>query len=193
MEADMKKSIPVFVIIFTLGAGLLFGQSADNPGIKTIINHFGARNYSSGTVTKAELDLIIQAGLRAPSAGNRQPWHFTVVQNPALVKKTLSQASDGNTLIVVSCAGDNKTNASIVLDCALAVESIYLAAQALGLGSRIYTNPIDNINSSLKAELGLPPDFSAVAVIRIGRLPDGVDTLSSASPRASTQEKVTYK
>ena len=192
-EIIMKGKILFFVLIVVFCAATIPAQSADNPALKTIINNFGARNYSAGTVTKAELDLILQAGLRAPSASNRQPWHFTVVQNQALVKKIISQATDGNMLIVVSGAGDNKTNASLVLDCALAVESIYLAAQALGLGSRIYTGPIDNLNNTLKAELGLPAGHNAVAVIRIGRLPAGVDALSSASPRANAGEKVTYK
>jgi len=189
----MKKTILFSMVLLGIGMVLLSAQTADNPGLKPIINNFGARTYAAGAVTKAELDLIIQAGIRAPSASNRQPWFFTVVQNQELAKQIIPQTTDGNILIVISMTGDNKTNGSVVLDCSLAAQSMYLAAQALGLGSRLYTGPIDNINSRFKAELGIPNDRNAVIVIRIGRLPAGVDAVSSASPRNSADKIVTYK
>ena len=189
----MNKTFLFFCVILVLGASLLPAQSADNPALKPIINNFGARNYAAGAVTKAELDLIIQAGIRAPSAANKQPWFFTVVQNQALAKQIVSQVTDGNVLIVISAAGDGKTNGAVILDCALAAQSIYLAAQALGLGSRIYTGPVDTLNSRYKADLGIPADRSAVVIVRIGRLPAGVDAVSSASPRNDAGSMVTYK
>ena len=189
----MKKSMLFFGFVLVLAASFLQAQNMSNQGLEPIINHFGVRNYSTGQVTKAELDTIIHAGLRAPSAGNRQPWHFTVVQDEALAKLVLSQTTEGNVLIVISGAGDGRTNGPVILDCALATQSIYLAAQALGLGSRIYTNPIENINTRLKEQLELPENFSAVAVVRIGRLQEGVDAVSSASPRNSADQKVTFK
>jgi nitroreductase len=82
----------------------------------------------------------------------------------------VAQSVEGNVIIVISAAGDGKTNNVQILDCALAVQSIYLAAQALGYGSRIYTGPMDNINRNLKAELGLPNGHNAIALVRIGRI-----------------------
>jgi nitroreductase len=135
----------------------------------------------------------VQAGINAPSAVNRQPWHFTVVQNLPLAKKLVSNLVDGNVLIVVSAQGDGKTNSVQILDCALAVQSIYLAAQALGYGSRIYTGPMDNLNKTLKPELGLPSGHSAVALIRVGKVQGTVDVLSAASSRKKATDLVTYK
>ncbi|MDR2701249.1 MAG: nitroreductase family protein [Spirochaetaceae bacterium] len=189
----MKKFTVFFGVFLVFCVFFLSAQNRNDPAISTILNHFAARNYSSATVTKAELDLIIQAGIRAPSARNGQPWHFTVVQNQALAKKIIPQVTDGSILIVVSAAGDGKTNGAVILDCGLAVQSMYLAAQALGLGSRIYTGPIDTINKDFKKDLGLPDNVSAIAVIRIGRLPANVDAVSSASPRNSADKIVTYK
>ena len=189
----MHKSVLLFSLIFILTTVFLPAQTPDNPALKTIINHFGARNYAPESITKAELDIILQAGIRSPSASNRQPWHFTVVQDQSLARRILSQTSEGNVLIIVSAAGDGQTNGSVILDCALAVQSMYLAAQALGLGSRIYTNPMNNINNNFKNELGFPRDHNAIAVIRIGRLPAGVDAVSSASPRNNVEQKVTYR
>jgi len=158
-----------------------------------IINHYAARNFIAGAIPATDLDRIIQAGVRAPSARNLQPWHFTVVQNQNLAKKMVSDIVDGNVLIIVSASGDGKTNGVQILDCALAVESVYLAAQALGYGSRIYTGPMDNLNKNLKSELGLPSGYSAVALVRVGKVQGGVDAVSAASNRKKAEEVVTYK
>ena len=189
----MKKSLFVILLLVLLCVSFLPAQSSDYPALRSIINHFAARNYSTGSVTRAELDLILQAGINAPSASNRQPWHFTVVQDYSLARQILSQTTEGNILIVVSAVGSNNTSGAVILDCGLAVQSIYLAAQAIGLGSRIYTNPINTINSRYKAELGLTNNHNVVAVIRIGRLPAGVDAVSSASSRNNADRMVTYK
>jgi nitroreductase len=166
---------------------------ADSSPAGVIINHYAARNFVEGAIPAADLDRIIQAGIRAPSARNFQPWHFTVVQNQNLAKKMVSDNADGNVLIIVSASGDGKTNGVQILDCALAVESIYLAAQALGYGSRIYTGPMDSLNKNLKADLSLPSGHSAVALVRVGKVQGGVDAVSAASNRKKTDEMVTYK
>ena len=189
----MKKALLFFAVVFVLGASFLPAQSANDPALKPIINNFSTRNFAAGAVTRAELDLLIQAGIRAPSAGNRQPWHFTVVQDQTLAKQIISQTTDDNVLIVVSGPGDAETKERVILDCGLAAQSIFLAAQAMGLGARQYTGPIENVNNNLKSALGLPQGHNAVIIIRIGRLPAGVDAVSSASPRSSVSEKVTYK
>jgi nitroreductase len=195
----------VFVVLFTLyiapgclpgtGPGLPFLGAAeiDTQAIGIITNNYAPRNFAAGEVSKADLDKILAAGVRAPSANNRQPWHFTVVQNQALARRIVPNMTDGNILIVISASGDGKTNGSVILDCALATENMYLAAQALGLGSRIYTGPMDSINSQLKAELGLPNGYSAVALVRIGRVAPGTDAVSSASSRKPQDSVVTYK
>jgi nitroreductase len=168
------------------------GQQNSGPA-GSILNHYAARNFVAGAIPKADLDLIIQAGVKSPSASNRQPWQFTVVQNQNLAKQIVPQVVDGNILIVISASGDGKTNGSQILDCALATESIYLAAQALGYGSRIYTGPMDNINSKLKTDLGLPSGYSAVALVRVGKVQPGVDAVSAASSRKGTESVVNYK
>ena len=144
-------------------------------------------------ITEDELNAILRAGVRAPSARNSQPWHFTVVRDDAsLAKGIMSNITEGNILIVISGPGDSKTNGSVILDCGLATENIYLAAQALGLGSRIYTGPVDAINSKYKESLGLPSGYSAVAVVRVGRI-ESVDAVSAASSRKDSAGMITYK
>jgi nitroreductase len=189
----MKKFIAA-AVFFVVASGLSLGaQETNNPGLRPIINHYAARNFIAGAVGRSDLDLIIRAGVRAPSASNRQPWRFTVVQNQALAKRIVPDNEDGNVLIVISAAGDGQTNGRVILDCALAAESIYLAAQALGYGSRIYTGPMDALNRNLKADLGIPGGDSAVVLVRVGRVQAGVDAVSAASPRKAADAVVVYK
>ena len=159
----------------------------------SMFNHYAAGNFIAGTIPRADLDKIIQAGIRAPSARNLQPWHFTVVVNQALANKVLDRNVDGNVYVLVSAAGDGKTNGVQILDCALAVQSINLAAQSLGYGARIYTGRNDWLNNNLKAELGLPANHNVVAFVRIGRVASWVDGVSGASARKKPADMVTYK
>jgi nitroreductase len=174
-------------------AETLSAQEINNPALATLTGHYGARNFITGAIPKADLDTILLAGLRSPSANNRQPWHFTVVQNQNLGKQIISNLVEGNVLIIVSALGDGKTDARVVLDCALATENLYLAAQALGLGSRIYTGPMDTINNRFKTELDIPHGYSAITLVRIGRVPPGIDGVSAASSRKNLDSMVNYK
>ncbi|MCL2270464.1 MAG: nitroreductase family protein [Treponema sp.] len=190
MKNKKRIVLVVFLLIFTGSLQMIVAQENRGPAA-VIINHYATRSFLEGTVPAADLDQIIQAGIRAPSASNRQPWYFTIIQNQDLAKKIVSNNVDGNVLIVVSAEGDGKTNTREIIDCSLAVESIYLAAQALGYGSRIYTGPINALNNNLKKELNLPPGHNAVALVRVGRTA-AVDAVSAASNRKKAEETVRY-
>jgi nitroreductase len=182
----MKKGLLVFCLVI-----LAVTAEAEDRAIDVIVNNFGARSYAAGAIPKADIDRIVGAGVRSPSAGNRQPWRFIVVEDAALASKIIPGTSGA--LIVVVAAGDNKTNTGVALDCALATESIYLAAQALGYGSRIYTGPVDAVNRSLKAALGIGAKESAYTIVRMGKLTAGVDAVSGASSRKKASDVVTYR
>jgi nitroreductase len=182
----MKKFL-VTCLFFT---AVLTGGTAEEAAVSVILNNFGARSYAAGGIPRADLDKIVSAGVRAPSAGNRQPWHFTVVSDTQLTKKIMGNAPDGNVFIIVSA---DPSSRDALFDCALATGNIYLAAQALGYGSRIYVSLLNTVNGSLKSDLGIQQGFNAVAVIRIGRLASSVDAVSSASPRKPASDTVTYR
>jgi nitroreductase len=188
----MKKIMAGALVLFLHGS-ILWAADVNDQALSGITNHYAARNFIAGTISKADLDRILLAGVRAPSANNRQPWHFTVVQDPDLARQIVSNMPEGNILIIISTSGDGRTNGPGILDCALATESIYLAAQALGLGSRIYTGPMNTINNRLKPSLGLPNGNSAVALVRIGHIQPGVDAVSAASSRKNLDSVVSYK
>ncbi|MDR0635797.1 MAG: nitroreductase family protein [Treponema sp.] len=179
------------LLLFVLGG--LEAQEVNQEAYDNLITHYAARNnFTAGTISRGDIEKILTAGLRAPSASNRQPWHFTVVQNRDLSGRIVPNMPEGNILIVISASGDGKTNAREILDCGLATENIYLAAQSLGYGSRIYTGPMDTINNRFKTELGLPSGHSAVALVRVGRV-EKIDATSAASSRKNLNDMVTYK
>jgi nitroreductase len=186
----MKKKIVIFLVGITLCVSFLPAQDAA-ARLGVILNNFSPRgNFATGTIPREDIDLIVQTGVRTGSAGNRQPWFFTVVQDIALVQKMIPQSVQGNVFIVISTEGT--TNREII-DCALATQSIYLAAQALGYGSQIYTAPINMVNNDLKDDLGFSANRNAVALVRIGRVIAGTDATTAASPRRDASEMVTYK
>jgi nitroreductase len=143
------------------------------------VRRFDARRDVPHTMVKR----ILRAALRAPSAGNRQPWHFIVVRRPE-VKEALSVAAFGQLFVaqapvVVAVCADPDRSASryrkrgaelyCLQDTAAAVEHILLAAAALGLGS-CWVGAFDE---ELAAEaLNLPLSLRPVALIPIGH-PEG--------------------
>jgi nitroreductase len=192
--AFLMFPVILYMLPVCVPAGLpVLGAAENDPAVKIITGHYAARNFLSGAISAADLNTILTAAVRSPSASNRQPWHFTVVRDQNLARQLVSNIVDGNILIVVSAAGDGKTNGQVILDCALATQSIYLAAQALGLGSRIYTGPMDTLNSRFKNDLGLPNGHSAVALVRIGRVQPPADGVSAASARRPLESFVNYK
>jgi nitroreductase len=188
-KTPFKAALVVCALIGAAAA--LYAADVDTKAIGVITGHYSPRVFAPGAIGAADLDKILAAAVRSPSAANRQNWHFTVVRDQSLAQRIVSNIAEGNILIVVSAPGDSKTNGAAILDCGLATQSIYLAAQALGLGSRIYTGPIDGLNARLKGDLGLPAGHSAVALVRIGRLP--TDAVTSASSRKALDSVVSYK
>ena len=40
------------------------------------------RKYTQEDVSDEDLNILLKAAMLAPSASNRQPWHFVVVRDP---------------------------------------------------------------------------------------------------------------
>jgi nitroreductase len=101
------------------------------------------------------------------------------------MQQIIPDTVEGNILIVVS--GMEKRQGAI-FDCGLATENIFLAAQALGLGSHIYTAPIAKLNRNYKDTLGIPEGYVGVSIIKIGNIEQGIDSVSSASTRKAESD-----
>ena len=120
-----------------------------NPVTDAIKNRSSTRGYTSRPLTQAELNVLLQAGLQSPTAVNRQEVHFTVLRgdHPLLAeieeeKNRLRALSDlphnfyyeAPTVILLSA---DRTFRWSAVDAGIAVQSMALAAESMGLGSLI--------------------------------------------------------
>lgn len=153
-----------------------------NETLKTILERRSCRSYLETQINEDELQLILKAGMYAPSAMNQQPWHFTVIQGKELLSKVNEVIRDlllksnnkfaveraqrpdysafynAPTLIIVS--GDEKAVAPEA-DCSLALGNMFLAAHSLRVGS-CWINGVKRLDHSkegraLIRELNIPP------------------------------------
>lgn len=127
-----------------------------NEIIKNILNRRSVRVYKDEQLKQEDLELILNAGLSAPSGCNMQPWHFTVVQNKDLInelsvesKKQFENSENemfrkmannpdynifynAQTIIVVS--GEKSAHTALI-DCSAATQNMLLAAESIGVGT----------------------------------------------------------
>lgn len=192
-------------VVTSLSIALLFFGGCSLPGGGTsdrvlnaeyydmVTSCYSAAGFSDKAVTKDELNKVLKAGLKAPSAQNAQPWHFTAVTKQDTKEKIVSGLSAGSALIIVSAPIVNQTNGGDSnLESGLAAESMYIAAQALGLGAHLYTAPVNTVNDSLKEELRIPEDYEAYVILAVGHIENLADSISGASPRSNLSDFVTY-
>ena len=72
------------------------------------------RAYTSEEVSDREIERLLEAARKAPSAGNIQPWHFLIVKN-AETKRALAQAAldqhfiEEAPVVIIVCADENKS------------------------------------------------------------------------------------
>ncbi len=161
------------------------GQAGNEAVASFISSVYSPRTFTAEPVEASDIATILKCGVKAPSARNMQPWHFTVVRDASIIKNLIPGAVAGNVLIVVS---SNRDDPGTFLDCGLATENIFLSAQALGYGSHIYTGPVAKLNKNYRAAIGLPAGYNAVSIVRVGSIDTKVDALSSASSRKPESE-----
>ncbi len=186
----MKIKLSLLVIAL-FAVSKLFGQATDNCVTSVILSGYSEKAYTSEPVTDQQLDLILKCGIKAPSAKNIQPWKFTVIKDEATMKEIVNNIIPGNVLVIVS-GMESEIGTTTDFDCALATESMFVAAHSVGLGARIYGSPTGNINSK-KELFQIPSGYKAVVVLRIGNIDKSVDAVSAATPRKKFEEVVNYK
>ena len=186
-----KISLAVFMVLFI--STLFLKSQTSRSAIDVLLSGYSERMFSPGMVSDKDIDIILKCGIKAPSAVNRQPWKFTVVKDNALIGEIIKNCPPGNVLIIISGLEGEQKGISIDFDCALATENMFIAAHGLGLGARIYTGPVNNINATRKEALAIPEGYRVVSVLRIGNIDKSVDAVSAASKRKTFEEVVNYK
>lgn len=186
---------PTYLIIL-LALGLIFvsykwissiGKSSDtvetasatNSTIEDIMTRTSVRQYSDRPVSKETVDTFLRAAMAAPTAVNKQPWRFVVIDKRTILNSiagkfnSMTMASQAQ-LAVVLCgdmdsALEGEGREYWVQDVSAATENLLLAAHSLGLGAvwcGIY--PIKERVAEFSSMLNLPENIIPLACVCIG-------------------------
>jgi len=147
-----------------------------------LLSRRSIRKYNpEKTLTKDEIYELIRAASFAPSAHNKQPWHFLVIENKETLKglRTLqpwtSFAKDAACAIIVCVDEEETFNRPkegwnyAQIDGALAAQNLLLACHAKGLGACFCgAAPMPMVINGLKEKFNMPETMLPVAIITIG-------------------------
>lgn len=176
----MKKSFSFFCL-FMAAVAMMSCASKEEQGISgtgnvaldNIFERKSVRTYLDKEVEKEKIDLMLRAGMAAPTGKNIQPWEFVVVTDRAKLDsmaaalpyaKMLAQARNA----IVVC-GDSARSSYWYLDCSAAAQNILLAAESLGLGA-VWTAayPYDDRMQVVRKYINLPRNILPLCVIPFG-------------------------
>lgn len=129
-------------------------------------------------VTSAQIHSLLEAARWAPSCFNEQPWRFLVFDgsDPGARQRARDCLADGNAwarkapLLLLSVARDSfarndKPNRHAQHDVGLATENLVLQAGDLSLA----THQMAGFDADrARAEFGIPPGFTPMAMIAVG-------------------------
>lgn len=149
--------------------------------IQDIINRRSVKEYRKEQITDEELMQVLEAGMNAPSGGNKQSAVFIVVQDMEWIDKLrvlnarIAGAPEGwdvfygaPTLIVVAAAPGNDA----VKDGSLAIGNMLNAAYALGLGGRWINRADgmleDDLGKELLKQAGYEGEYVGVGNVILG-------------------------
>ena len=169
-----------------------------NETLNLISSRRSHRAYTAQQITLEQRDALIAAALQSPSAVNRQPWHFTVVQNASLLDRINAycvehaRSKEGasprfaqedyhvfyHAPTVIFLSGPQGT-VYAPIDCGIAVQNLAIAAESMGLGSVILGMPREAFQSAhgdeVRELLGFPEGHDFIIAIAIGHPADTKD------------------
>ncbi|MCD8185933.1 MAG: nitroreductase family protein [Rikenellaceae bacterium] len=152
----------------------------ERPGTLDVIHaRTSIRTYIEQPVSRDTLELLVRAGMAAPSAMNKQPWQFVVVQDPEVLD-ALGEDLPTSRMVrkapaaIIVCgdlekAGEGWLQQYWIQDCSAVSQNILLAATELGLGA-VWTSvyPAPERMELVSGILSLPEQIVPLNIIPIG-------------------------
>ena len=135
------------------------------------------RQYTGQLIDRESLERICEAGRRAPSAGNGQPWDFVVVTDRTQLKELSTvwrgaghiAAAAAAIAIVVPVPPDDRRKITDSYDVGQATMAMMIAATDLGIGTG-HSSVGDQ--EKARAILGVPDDHLVAFMLGIGHPAD---------------------
>jgi len=175
---------------------------------ETIQRRKSVRRYTDRPVEEEKLGRILEAARLAPSWRNGQCWRFVVVRDPGTIRRLAQEQPLGYQinrwlrsapLVVVACAdpkasGRRGDQDFYLVDVAIALEHLVLAATAEGLGT-CWIGALDEERT--RRILDIPLKIRVVAVTPVGYPADDpgwygrtVSTLAGSQHRKPLEQMV---
>ncbi|MEW5814558.1 MAG: nitroreductase family protein [Spirochaetota bacterium] len=133
------------------------------------------RKFKPEPVAKEKIQRIIEAGRRAPSAKNRQPWRFVVIDEKSLREKIESAAFGqehvGQAPVIIAGCSTNidyrmpNGQLSYPIDITFAISFMMLQAEREGLGTCVITTYDEQ---EVKELLTVPYAMKVVMLLLVG-------------------------
>lgn len=159
-----------------------------NKVLETMRQRSSARAYSAEKLTEKELNYIVEAGLQAPTATNRQEIRFSVADGENPVLSELDEEKNRlrglekqphnfyyEAPVVIFLSAEDGFRWSGV-DAGIAVQNMALAAESLGLGSLIIGCVYDALHGEKKEyfsqALRIPEGYSFQIALAAGHKTD---------------------
>lgn len=141
--------------------------------VQAIRDRRSIRKYKSTEVENEKVDTILQAGRWAPSASNKQPWHFIVVRDETMRKKFGEIHNYGRFMaespVVIVVLGDPAKHPRYHLaDPHNAVQNMLLAAHYEGLNSCWMGIRDTDIEPMFRELLSIPEELRVICSISFG-------------------------
>ena len=178
-------------------------DSLKNQVVETIMTRRSVRQYKPQAVEREKMQTIVECGINAPNAMNKQPWEVRVVDNAdyingvtELYKKANPKAAEDpafknmfrNAPTVVFIGHDTKSESS-PFDCGLLAENMMISAWSMGIGSCCLGSPARFMKTPEAAEylqkLGFSEGYELLYCIGFG-YPDEAPV---AKPREAAKVK----
>lgn len=189
----MKRTISVLGLV-----GLLFSctpvqkeasvaQEEKNAVIETIMTRRSIRKYQPQAVNRDTMQVILECGINAPNAINRQAWEVRVIDNPETIQKLTDlyvqanpkAAEDPNfknmfrNAPTVAFIANDTTFPFAQVDCGLMAENMMLSAWSMGIGSVCLGGPARFMKDNAEAaeylkQMGFSENYDLLFCIGFG-------------------------
>ena len=167
--------------------------------LKPIETRRARRALSDRPIDRETASTLLRAAHLAPSCGNNQPWRLVAVDDPktlAAVKDTLTRgnywAAPAPLIVAVASRADLDCRIPdgreyYLFGCGLAVMNLMLQATEAGL----IAHPIAGFRQlEVKPVLGVPDDYTVIALVIVGYPSDDLSNLSEKHREEETSARV---
>jgi len=162
--------------------------------LQIIFSRRSIRQFTDQPVSEADLTSLLEAGMAAPSAMNRRPWHLVAVTDKQVLQ-TIAQSPPydrtlpGAALVIVVC-GDPRVSSWWLQDCTLATQNILVAAAGLGLGG-VFLGCHDKPEREgpIRGALGIPDEIGMASVLCIGHPAEQKEPRTQYDPEQAHRDR----